>query len=517
MTTRERSTLQWKTMNIPLAFWPVIAAFLVQVDVVGNHFIFDDYLHLYKMSNGPFHHTVLASHGGHLLQSLNGVVWFVQHTVGANASVYFLIALGVHLVSVRLIFEIVSRLTAKPALAALGAAWWGMCPYAEGSIGWMSVNGHVYLTAAILFVVLDLVKASERPEHLTRLVLARDCALLLVAATSFGTGLAAALGFGVVVALWDPVPAQRARVIGVYGSVALATVALYFATITLHGDPGGGQGVVDVVLRNLGNWPTSVSLFFELLAVGAGGLVLGPIAIGDVAVVAKPDLLRVVSFAALAFSGLLMAGLALAQPRSRRVMIGLAVLATIGYAMIAFARYWAVEGASQLIRYHYLPPAIMTLLGCLALSALADRSPWRAQDGRRLFALWLAVAFIPAALAVNKNGELMRIEQAIQFEQLRAEIGRALDRETDGFEVFIPNRPYFVRFFGGTPADFPGLAAFFVMTYRENIVDGRRVYFLAESREMESMAKAQAGSRIAELLVYRPELQRPRAAPSRER
>jgi hypothetical protein len=502
--------------RLPLWVWPVLASFFVQVDVVGNHFIFDDYLHLYKMSNGPFWHTVLAPHGGHLLQSFNVMVWLVQHTVGANAGIYFLLALSIHLVSVRLVFEIVVVLTKRPALAAFGAALFGMSPFGEGSIGWMSVNGHVILTAAVLAVVLDVSKATRDPAHLTRRVLARDFILLLVAGTSFGTGFAAALAFGVVVAIWDPIPAQRLRVIGHYGAVALAAVLLYFATITLYGEAGGSKGVVDVVGRNLGALPKSAAMFGELVSFGAGGLLLGPVLVGDVAMVEAADAMGAAQAAAAFGAVFVIVALWFARPRERRVMLALLVLAMSGYGLIAFARYWAVEGASQLIRYHYLPPALFSLVLTVGLSQLLDRFVSRTIPGRRVFAVWLALAFVPAAMAVNKNDELMRIEQAIQFEQARAEIERALEAETDPFEVVIPNRPYFVRFFGGKPEDFPGLAAFFVMTHPDNVVEGRRVSFAATSRAEAEMASRQHGARIKELLVDRPDhMRRARPRPKR--
>jgi hypothetical protein len=495
----------WLKDHIGIAWWPVIATFAVQVDVLGNNFIFDDYLHLYKMSNGPFCHSVLAPHGGHLLSSFNAVVWIVQNLFGANASIYFLLALTIHLASVRLLFEIISRLTSKPSLAAFGAALWGMCPYAEGSIGWMSVNGHVYLTAAILWVVLDIVRFSQDSSRLTRGLLIRDYILLLVAATSFGTGLAAALGFGLVIALWDPLPAQRARLIGVYGSVALATLILYLATMILYGEPGGSRGLGDTLVRNLGHLPTSLALFSELLSIGTSGLLLGPIMIGDIAIVPESSVLAVSTTVSLFAAALFVGGFVVARPRVRRQLLGLLVLAWIGYAMIAFARYWTVEGSSQLIRYHYLPPAILTLTLCLVLSSIADRLPALPFAGRSVFATWLAVTLVPYAMATRPNDDLMVLEQYVQFEVARTEIRRALERSSNAWEVLIPNRPYFVRFFGGGPEDFPGLAAFFVMTYPENIVDGRRVYFLAESEAMAQMARAQSGSRISELLVYRPD------------
>jgi hypothetical protein len=498
--------IAWLRDHVRLAWVPVIASFLVLVDVLGNNFIFDDYLHLYKMSNGPFYHTVLATHGGHLLSSFNTMVWFVQTFIGANASVYFLVALTIHLASVRLLFEIISRMTAKPALAAFGAALWGMCPFAQGAIGWMSVNGHVYLTAAILWVVLDLVRASENPARLTPGFFARGYLLLLIAATSFGTGFAAALGFGVVVALWDPVPSARARVIGVYGSVAIATILLYFATIQLYGNDGGSQGVVDAVGRSLVEWRKIIGLFGELTSFGLSGLLLGPVFTGAISMVPKASL-QPLSLMVLAVTTVaVLVAFVLASAKTRRQLLGLMVLACIGYAMIAFARYWAVDDVSQLIRYHYMPPAIMTIIICLALSVLLDRLPNLSVRSDHVFAVWLALILVPYAMATRQNDDVMVLEQFVQFEKARAEIGRAVARVDDDWEVFIPNRPYFVQFFGGKPEDFPGLAAFFIMTYPSNVVDGRRIYFLADSPETAQMAESQVGSRISELLIYRPDL-----------
>jgi hypothetical protein len=270
-----------------LAWWPVIASCAVQFDVLGNDFVFDDYLHLYKISNGPFFENVFATHGGHLLQTFNFIIWMMQQIVGANAAIYLLLALGIHLASVRLLFEIIARFTGHSSLAVFGATLWGMCPNAQGSIGWISVNGHVYLTAAILWVVLDVVRFGQDPSRLTRGVLIRDSILLLVAAMSFGIGLAAALVFGGVIALWNPVPAQRVRLVYVFGSVSLAALVIYVGTLLLHDGVAVSRGQVDFIQNNLTHLSGIFRMFGDLLAVGISGLLLGPLLVGEIAIV--PD------------------------------------------------------------------------------------------------------------------------------------------------------------------------------------------------------------------------------------
>jgi len=110
-----------------------------------------------------------------------------------------------------------------------------MSPYAAGTLGWVSVHGQAYATAAILWVLLDVVRYSKKPDVLSNRLLVRHAFLLLVAATSFGTGLASTVVFVLVVVLWDPVPTQRNRLIAVYGSLAVAAIALYVSTMAFQG------------------------------------------------------------------------------------------------------------------------------------------------------------------------------------------------------------------------------------------------------------------------------------------
>jgi hypothetical protein len=141
---------------------------------------------------------------------------------------------------------------------------------------------------------------------------------------------------------------------------------------------------------------------------------------------------------------------------------------------------------------------------CLALSSIADRFAALHAVGPKVFAIWLVLTLVPYAMATRQDDELSILEQYAQFQVARMEIARAIDRAPDEWEILIPNRPYLLQSLGSRASDFPGLAGFFVMTYPSNVVEGRRVYFLAESEDVANHAETQRGSRISKLLVYRP-------------
>jgi hypothetical protein len=93
-----------------------------------------------------------------------------------------------------------------------------------------------------------------------------------------------------------------------------------------------------------------------------------------------------------------------------------------------------------------------------------------------------------------------------QYRESMRTIEAALKKSTDQAEIYIINKPYKVYVWGYTPQHFPGLAALFVMNYPNNTVDGKRVYFLEKSAEIVQMAQLQKGSRISEILIQAPDV-----------
>ncbi len=503
--------------GIPIAWWPVIATLLVQFHMLRNPiFMYDDLVHLYNVSNLPFIDAIRITMGGHLIHSLTTVFWVLKSLFGVNPVAFMLVGITIHLVSVRLLFEIISRLTARNSLAALGASVWGMNPFIAASLEWISVHGQVYATAAVLWVLLDIVRYGQTPSLLKNGLLIRHAFLLLVAATSFGSGLSSTVVFVLVIAVWNPLPDRRNRLLAVYGSVALLAIALYAFTMSTEAEGGyaGTNATGATIMYGVGNIPGVLGAFLGLLCVGSSGLLWGPLIIGKISLVPRDSLAFVATIAAVLVTlPLLIWGCMLSNPSERRRIFALLLLPCAAYGLIAVAR---TSFMAQVLvvtpRYHYLSIAIIAIVVCLVLAKLIDRLPHSLLNyGRASFAIWLAIVILPFALAPAEGVKAIgKLNQENQYNAAMREIQAALKNNADQHTIFIVNKPYRV-----TPVPmriipeyFPGFAALFVLSYPSNSVDGKRVLFLEASNEIVEMTKAQKGSRISELLVYEPNLAR---------
>ncbi len=494
------------TKTVPLAWWPVLAALAVHFSMLFNGFLSDDYVHLYNVSNFPFLDAISQRMGGHILYSYTAVVWLVKSLFGLNPFVFFLLGLTIHLASVRLLFEIISRLTARESLAAFGAALWGMSPISTGSLGWISVHGQVYATAAILWVLFDTIRYSKTPSLLKNSVLIRQACLLLVAATSFGAGLSSTVLYPLVIALWNPLPNVRTRLVLFYGSIALVAIVLYVFTMNFQNE---GHGKFDLIKHSVDNFPRILRLFAGLLVVGTTSFFFGPLIIGKISLVPVASLPSVAAMIAV-FTVLpvLVLGCLWSRLSERRQIFALLLLPCAVYGLISVARSSAFFSTTAgTARYHYFAQAILAIVACLLLARLIDRLPDKLlKYGRTAFFVWLVLAIFPFALGqVIDPGKDFRDAQDAQYKSSVLEIKTAIESNTGQEPIFIVNKPYKIFIWGYTPVKFPGFAALFVLSYPSNIVNGKRVLFLESSRELVDKAKAQQGSRISELLVYAPD------------
>lgn len=477
--------------------------------MLNNSFLFDDFVHLYNVSNLPFLQAISVPMGGHLLHSFTTVVWSVKSLFGLNPVVFLLLGLAVHLASVWLLFGIVSSLTGRAALAAFGATLWGISPMNAGTLGWISVHGQLYATCAVLWVLHDIVRCSQASGQLSNGLLLRHALLLMVATTSFGAGLASTLVLPLLVALWNPVPAQRYRLVAVYGAAALAALVLYVTTMSLQGEAADNLGdKLDIMRRSFAIAPVIGRAFAELLAIGSAGLLWGPLVVGKISMVPKESLVLVASIATFAVTlPLLIWGCWVSDPSERRRIFALLLIPCAAYGLIAIARsgsFFVLHPDAA--RYHYLAPAILAVVLCLILSKLIDRLPARARDyGRISYSVWLILVLVPFALGPALPTKEAHMKwQKRQFLKSTQTLEKALENNIGQGDIFIRNRRFSVFVWGYTPEQFPGLAALFVVTYPNNIVDGRRVFFLEESEELVKTNQARFGSRISQLLIHKP-------------
>jgi hypothetical protein len=207
------------------------------------------------------------------------------------------------------------------------------------------------------------------------------------------------------------------------------------------------------------------------------------------------------------------------------------VLVTAAYGLIALGRAWFLESrglnATWLAaspRYHYL--ASIGLIACLALGA---GGLWRRGDAvfgsstRRWLPVLLAggwlVGVLPLAqtAARRTDGQLTAWSREV-FRDTRARMRELIVQAPPGEPVFIQNRPFlgtaFIQRFL-SPGAFPGWAAVFVLTYPDDVVEGRRVYFVEGDPRVLAAVRARSG-RVVRLLVApaeAPQGRRPRDEP----
>ena len=500
----------------------VSCAAIVQGPVLGRFFRTDDFVHLYEIIEHGWWQFALTTNGGHLLITSNTAFYLCHAIFGLHAELYYAVAWLTHLLNVYLLYRVVEISTDRPVLAFAPALLWGISGLAQEPLGWFSVYGHVLLATWILCFLAEVAQVSRGQRELGSWTLARWILLLLLGATSFGTGISIAMLSGPVVYLLLAGCPERRRAALCLGSLVVLVPVVYFATIWIYYSivsPGSQSELRDASWLDLlspSNWPPTVSLLGMLLAYGTSDLLLGPLVTANGDGVALGPLagasLYVVAAVCAAFSAAVLAACAVAlrraSPDARRRIAGYGVLAVGAYGMVALARagffgFLNVSLTKPMVqpRYHYMAQALIAIFLALAAAQLPlPRSrpsgwKWVVAAAALLFAVGLGRA---SSLVVY---DMMGPDGRIPFGETVASIEDAIASSPLGSEVRIEN----LFFPGGGPLSgpfFAGTAAVFVIAFPSNDVEGRRVHFVERDpkRRLEWVERI-PGTRLSELLV----------------
>jgi hypothetical protein len=506
-------TLEQLKPHLP---WVAIAASLVVfVDVIGNGFFRDDYLHLYNNSNVPLMEALLAPHGGHWLFTYNAIFLLLFKLFGLNSAAFFTVLLLVHSLCIYLVYAIVERLTQRPHLAAFGATLWGMCPVNVGSLGWISVLGHVFATAAILWVVLDLVRLEQGPQKLRLAIIVRMYFLLLVAASSFGIGLGVAMGFPVLFFLWNPVPSQRIKITLLLSSIMLVIPLAYFSSGQFDAGAGAAPLAKSLEFYGIGLLRLPANLL-RFLLVSGGSLLGGPALIGDIVMLPEAWIVPVAKTLGASCCAVIALAIYPASVRMRWRILTLVALLCCCYGPIAVARWFSLPVIIP--RYHYLGPAVFSILLCLGLATLAGRVDFFRRNGGLLYLGWLLLAIVPYTMATNQNDNLPHLQQREQHHRSVLELHQKLNQQFAGSDgtIYLQNQLFVMSPLVTRNSEFrktlqdPGLAGLFIIVHPENSYRGRSVRFVEPDERIRRLARSQVGSRISELFLSPKESQKNR-------
>ncbi len=477
---------------------PLACTALVYWSLVRNYFFEDDFLHLYRIANtGPLE-FFLTPHGGHILVVRNLIFYAFYSAFGLNPVPYFVSVLGTHLVNVYLLFRLIQHLTGSPRLACVGATLWGMSPVSEEALGWYSVYGHVLAATIMLWVLGGLVRAVNAREMIPRRRLLSWYLLLLAGVTCFGVGIAVALAFPVMAFLLLPENRQRRQVVAVFCSLFVLVPILYLGLQVLYQSVFATSANEALALAELlPNWRPALRMFGQLLLYGSGHLL---IPYGEAAGSRADALYQTVAAAWVVGA---VWTLYSSAPQAKRYFLAFVISALAMYAIIAVGRGPILSefdkptgwmGAQP--RYQYAVSAVLTVILCLLLAevrALARLRPWWRDVVVLGLVGVLVVSFVrfgrPLDHHAPARAEVQRILQAIGTRVAAA----------SGQDVYISNCGF--ASIEWNPQAFPGCAGIFVIAYPDNVVGGKRVYFVESNARILAAARAHPRGRAAALLV----------------
>jgi hypothetical protein len=467
------------------------------------YFVSDDLANMLTIVNRGFWYFVFQPFGGHMLFLRNLLFGLTYEVFGLKAEAYDWSVFLTHLVNVVLVFRVTRALASSSVIGAFAATLWGASPLQEGALGWYSVYGQVVAATLYLYVLDRLVAEKEDADVPLRAALVWAGALVL-GATCFGVGIAAALSAPVVVALLRP-RAVRERVLrGVFLSLPPAVAGLYLGWRWIFFSFVEPAPFAEAVVFQLAfsDIMATFVMFGHLLAVGTSGLLRGfffPIEMFHPA--PAPLAALVVVYAAI-----IVAGFVVADSRTRLRLCAMLVFAAAIYGMIALGRAntykmfgTAADVAARTGRYHYMGTVPLAMALGLSVAEIGRR----ARVPQLLPALSLAACL--CLLAYSKAVSSWALDER---ESCRAYVTTALrdlvttiDAQPANTDVYIPNTPLpvYVTVFMGYDA-VPGPAALYALAYPTDELHGRRVHFVEEP-DKKGMFADPKNHRLSKLLV----------------
>lgn len=506
---------------------PLAATAAAHITVLRNPFRWDEFVHLFRYVNDGLAALILPLYHGHSLLTSNLVYVPMYTFFAANPAPYYLLALLTHLLNVFLLQRVIVLFTERPWLSAFVAALWGIDPTTRISVGWFAVYGHILVTTLGLLILRDIARLHRRLVELSFWHMFRWSVLLFAATTSFGLGPGLCLGFAVGAVLLLPAIPRRARTAVGLGLLVFAVPVFFLMGPTLQGgrNPLGlswelvWKGVpllvgalAHVVLHGL-------PYLFCLVAYAAASFLLGPFIALEVqlpvgpASIAFGPLQRASGVIALGISQALFIMLVLiaywllrgASAERRRLVFGLTVLLLCSYVPVAMRALSAADEVRLHVmllrgRLHYLGPMLVAMItGCVAGATPAGMY-WRPRPRTLTIAgsalvLWIFWSSVSAARLEARLPVTLE-PQDVVVERIRA----LAAKEPYGADVYIRNHAFLAKE-GFVNPPFPGWAALFVITFPDNKLEGRRIYFVERRARALSYARRRPDSKLAKLLV----------------
>jgi hypothetical protein len=417
---------------------------------------------------------------------------------------WYLFVLGLHLVNVKLLYELILKFTRQRWAALIFATLWGISPVSQGSLAYISVIGHVMVTTLLLWLLLDITRIKERGERIGGRVVIRWYLLLLGMAASFGIGIGIAMIFGVVAWLLLAGVSNRVRVTVALLSLWVTVPLIYLCYALLATE---GMAWPPIAFSNVWFWLSTGKMFSGLVGYSLASLLLGPLILLRFARYAIP----------LSEAGCLVAGFLLilsvmmrgGSKEMRRQIMALALLIAAVCGMIALGRGWMSAGFGQrtpsgeaiaTVRFYYAAPMLFAIWLAMIYGAACKLSGARRRAVDGLALTVLAVMLIPSLQAARRvypgyGREERGLVYAIS-RGMRTAVVKAGQRSV----VYVRNSDHY-SYPLAPVGTYPGMAVIFVIVFPANEVLGKQVCFVEQNAAVVEWARKREWSRTSKLLV----------------
>ncbi|MCH2170428.1 hypothetical protein MK489_06570 [Myxococcota bacterium] len=277
---------------------------------------------------------------------------------GMEPKGYFSLVLLTHIVNTGLLARLLWWLSGSGWVAFFGASIWAVSPAHSSVLGWYSAYGHVVATTAFLWVAggVAVHRANESRYRLQGT--AAWCAILVIGAMSYATGIAIACVFPFVLALFDPRVIRDRGAAAVMVSLPFFVIGMYFAVHHFWGQPGH-QSPFEISLLKPNAIADNASDVWRLLTIGFGVLASALTTSAGASG----------SWIAVGFLALLVASYWLGAHREARTSLAWFLLAMSAYLSVSLGRgefavasFMPVSNVS-LDRYQYLATSCLVAAG----------------------------------------------------------------------------------------------------------------------------------------------------------
>lgn len=479
---------------------------MVNIQLLFTFFYGEDFLNFLHISSlkNPLEY-IFSSMGYHLYIFRNLVFYCMFKLFGVNSVAYFSLVLLTHLGSAFVLYKIIHLLTGKASLAAAGATTWGISPVNYATLAWYTVYGHILVGFFFLLFLYDLLRMEKGMLSFSIKIAIRWSIYFFAMAASYGAGLAIVClsPFAIIMILWGNNQKWKiaASMLPAIALILLLFVTkdyiyYYFSGSMPHSNPVALSAALSLHKIILEMFIRTISYGIYCIAAFPLLFVFSP--------KTYPSAALFIAFAVIML--LIVLFFRSKEYRRHYAVFSIFLLGLTG--MIAYGRaadyhnfHIPMSTAALTLRHYYTILILVAVLLALAANELFLIFPKFIKTAV-FFALFaIFISMYPSAKLAKQMDSLNESESWKEmYDGTIADMETAIRSHPEGSSVFMDNSRVPVPL-GTFSTGVVMKAAVFIITYPDNTVEGRRVYFVEKNCRVADEISNDKKWRLSSLIV----------------